>query len=113
MISHALDGHPRDRQFQEESPRRKDASKCQVDQEWQEGTANVGRVRFPRLRAVAPLNEQVLDRRGTGQIAADDQAFAAQRSALVDVSPSDADSVPEKVLASQSRPYDVDKKARA
>ena len=111
MILHVLDGHPGDRQFQEESPRRKDASKCQVGQEWQVGTANGGRVRFPRLWAVVRLNEQIMDTRGTGQIAADDQASAGEHFALADVLPSAADSVPEKVLASPGRPYDGQKGA--
>jgi len=43
-----------------------------------------------------------MDRRGTDQIAADDLASAVQRSALADVSPSAADSVAEKMLASST-----------
>ena len=100
MTIHALGGYPGGRQFQEESPRRKDASKCQGDQEWQARPANEDRVRFLRSMAVAPLNGQVMDTRGRGQIAAGDPASAGEHSVLAAVWPSAADSVPEKVLAS-------------
>ena len=91
-----LDGRQGDRQFQEESPRWKDASKGQVCREWEAKMANEDHARFPRLRIGGPLNEQVMDMRGTGQTAGDDQVSEEQRSALADVSPSDADSGGEK-----------------
>lgn len=73
MTTDVLIGRPRDRQFPEESPRWKDASKCQVDQEWQVEMANEDRARFPRLWAVIPLTEQPTDMKGMDQIAGDDR----------------------------------------
>ena len=67
---------PRERQCQEESPRWKDASKCQADQKWQAGAANEDPARFPRLMVVVPLDGQVLDMKGRDQIAADGRVSA-------------------------------------
>jgi len=67
------DGRQGDRQFQEESPRWKDASKGQVCREWEAKMANEDHARLPRLRIGGPLNEQVMDMRGTDQTVGDDQ----------------------------------------
>ena len=91
-----LDGCQRDHRFQEENPRWKDASKGQVCREWEAKVANKDHARFPHLRIASPLNEQVMDMRGTDQTAGDDQVSEQQRSVPTDVSPSDADSSGEK-----------------
>lgn len=93
MIQGFLDERLGDRQFREESPRRKDASKDQVDLGWEAKTANEDRARSPRLWVVVPSSEQATDKRGRDQTGAGDRASVVQRSALVDVLPSDADSV--------------------
>ena len=93
MIQGFLDGRLRGRQFREESPRRKDASKDQVGLGWEAKTANEDRARSPRLWVVVPPNEQAADKRGRDQTGAGDRASVVQHSALVAVSPSDADSV--------------------
>ena len=77
MTSHALDGRPRDHQFQEESRRWKGASNYQVDQARWAGTAKEDRAHFPHSRVVDPLDEPVMNTRGTDQTVADGRVFAA------------------------------------
>lgn len=110
VTSCVLDGDPRDRQFPEGSPRLK--SERRADQEREAKMTNVDRARFPHLWVVVPSHAPVMDKRGTDQTGVDDRASVAACSVLVDVLPSDADSVTGNPLAS---PMDhmTDKKVRA
>jgi len=75
VTSHASDERPRDHQFQEESLRWRGANNCQVDRGQLAGRAKEDRARFPHLRVVDPLNEPVMDTRGTDQTVADGRVF--------------------------------------
>ena len=74
MTSHASDGRPRDHRIQEESLRWKGASNCPVGRERWAGSAKEDRARFQHL-TVVPLNERVMDTRGTDQTVADGRVF--------------------------------------